>query len=481
MKIAQRFAQNLIWLFSTQFLALSIGFFTVVYAARALGDAAFGQIAFAQNLVNYLLLITDFGFTTKAIPLVAKSHGRTTELTEILIALRLVLAALAVAVTLLGILFIPGAEDKKLVVLLFVLTVPFAVFDLSWVFSAHEKMRPVGLLQVFRSVIVLVLLITVLRFSHNVVTAAFIYLVGAVAAAGMSMFWYRQSFGKFRLNFSRFGIKPFLQQALPLGLSLLMIRLYYGSDVFFLSYFHGDQMVGWYNAGFKITNVLIMIAGFYGSVFLPTLSNQIAQSAENARNIIQQSLRILLAASLPILIIGGIFAGDIIKLIYGVAYLNGAASFQWLLAATAVVFVAVVFTNGMIAFEMQKTFLSLVGLAAMTNVLLNFILIPRLAMLGAGFTATLAQAIVLAGGIYALRAHVDLKSLGAMAIKILLAAVLMALTLLSLRGFNAFVAITSGVVVYVFSLLLAGVLHRDDWNRMVALLPLRQNRGIVSE
>lgn len=481
MKIAHRFARNLFWLTSTQFLALTAGFFTVVYTARALGDTAFGQISFAQNLINYLLLIIDFGFTTKAIPLVAKSHDRTTELTKVIVALRLLLAGLTVVGTLAGLLLVPGSETKKLVVLLFVLTVPLAAFDLGWVFTAHEKMRPVGLLQLFRNAVTLVLLITILRFSTNVVTAGFIYLAGAVLAAGLSLIWYRQSFGKLRLGFSWPQTQPFLYQALPLGLSLLMIRLYYGSDVFFLSYFHGDQMVGWYNAGFKIVNVLIMIAGFYGAVLLPTLSHQIAQSAENARNIMQQSLRILLAAALPVVIAGSIFAGEIITLIYGSSYLNGAAPFRWLLATTAIVFAAVVFTNGMIAFERQKFFLGLVSLAAAVNLALNYLLVPRFAMMGAGFTATLAQAIVLAGGVYALRAHIDLKHLGVLTFKILLAAAFMAFTMLSLRALNAGVAITSGVTVYIISLIILGVLRRHDWNQLVELLRFRQNHSIVSE
>jgi len=473
MKTAQRFARNLFWLTSTQFLALSAGFFTVVYAARALGDTAFGQIAFAQNLVNYLLLITDFGFTTKAVPLLAKARDRTAALTDVIVSLRLLLAGLVTVGTMAGLLFVPGAETKKLVVLLFVLTVPPAVFDLGWVFSAHEKIRPVGLLQLFRNATTFVLLIALLRFNANVVTAAGIYLASAVAAAGLSFIWYQQSFGKLRLSFLWPETKPFLNQALSLGLSLLMIRLYYGSDIFFLSYFHGDQVVGWYNAGFKIVNVLIMIAGFYGAVLLPTLSHKIALSAAPAKNIMQQSLRILLAAVLPILIVCGVFAGEIMTLIYGPAFLPGAASFRWLLVATVIVFAAVVFTNGMIAFEMQNFFLGLVSLAATVNLLLNYFLIPRFAMTGAALTAALAQAMVLAGGVYALRVHVDLKQIGVSTLKILLAAALMALTMSVLRPLNAFAAVTCGAAVYLISLIILGVLQRNDWTQLSNLLRSR--------
>lgn len=481
MKVAHRFARNLFWLTTTQFLALGAGFFTVVYAARALGDVAFGQISFAQNVINYLLLITDFGFTTKAVPLLAKARERTAELADVIVSLRLALAALATAVTMIALLFAPGAETKKLVVLLFVLTVSPAVFDFSWVFSAHEKMRPVGLLQLFRNAATLILLVTFLRFNANVVTAAGIYLIVAVATAGLSFIWYRQSFGKLRLRFSWSSTKPFLDLALPLGLSLLMIRLYYGSDIFFLSYFFGDQMVGWYNAGFKITNVLIMIAGFYGSVLLPTLSHQLARSAENARNIMYQSWRILLAVVLPVLIVGGVFADEMMALIYGPAFLPGAAPFRWLLVATGIVFAAVVFTNGMIAFEMQKFFLGLVAATAAVNLLLNYFVIPRFAMTGAALTAALAQAMVLAGGIYALRSHVDLKHIGAATFKILSAAALMALTLLMLRPLNVFAAIAGGGVVYIAGLITLGVLQRNDWTQLADFFRSRQSGAGISE
>lgn len=481
MKVAHRFARNLFWLTATQFLALSAGFFTVVYSARALGDVAFGQISFAQNLVNYLLLITDFGFTTKAVPLLAKARERTAALTDVVVSLRLLLAVFVTAATMLALVLVPGAETKKLVVLLFVLTVPAAVFDFGWVFSAHEKMRPVGLLQLFRNATTLVLLITILRFSAKVVTASLLYFAGAVAAAGLSFIWYRRNFGKLQLSFSWPQTKSFLGQALPLGLSLLMIRLYYGSDIFFLSYFQGDQTVGWYNAGFKITNVLIMIAGFYGAVLLPTLSHQITLSAAQAKNIMQQSLRILLVAVLPVLIASSVFASEMLTLIYGPAFLPGAAPFRWLLAATGVVFAAVVFTNGMIAFEMQKFFLGLVSLAAAVNLLLNCFLIPRLAMTGAALTATLAQVMVLGGGVYALRRHLDLKEIGVSTLKILLAAALTALTMSALHPFNIFVAIASGLAVYVISLIVLGVLQPSDWTQLLNLLRSRARHGGVSE
>jgi O-antigen/teichoic acid export membrane protein len=481
MKVAHRFAKNLFWLSSAQFFSLVLGFFTVVYIARALGDTAFGQIALAQALLTYLLLITDFGFTTKAISLIAKDRDRTAELAGLIVALRLLLALVAVAGTMVGLLLMPGSEAKKLTILLFALTVPSSVFDLGWIWAAHEKMRQAGCLQLFRSAITFLLAIAILPFSARVQTAGGIYLVAYGSAAALNLFCYRRSFGALRLRFAWRPIKQFLLQALPLGLSLFMIRIYYSSDTFILSYFHGDQVVGWYNAGYKIVNVLIMIAGYYGSVLLPTLSHQIALSAESARNLMHHSFRVLLAAALPFLIGGIFFANDFMAMIFGASYINGAAPLRLLLVATVIIFAGVVFTNGFIAFEMQRMLFGLVSAAAAINVVLNFIMIPSLGMVGAALTTTLAQCIVVAGGVYALRSHVAVDYIRQIALKTILAAALMALAMWLLRSLNVFLAIAGSTLTYIVSLLALGVLRRSDWAQLIGLVKFRQSRTAVSE
>jgi O-antigen/teichoic acid export membrane protein len=482
MKVAQRFAKNLFWLSSAQSLSLVLGFFTVVYIARALGDTAFGQISYAQNLVTYLLLATDFGFTTYAIALVAKQRQRTAEVVELIVSLRLLISLIVVMATCAGLLLIPGSGPKKLTILFFALTVPPSAWDLGWVFSAHEKMRQVGLLQLFRAALTLGLIMAVVRFSPNVQTVGLIYFFAYALAAGLNVIWYRRHFGALlRLQWPRQETKQFLSQALLMGLSLFMIRIYYSSDTFFLSYFHGDQVLGWYNAGYKIVNVLIMIAGYYGSVLLPTLSHQISVSAENTRQIMQHSFRILLVAALPILIGGAIFADDLIPAIYGATFANGSASFQWLLIVSFIVFLGVVFTNGLIAFERQRWLLGLVSAAAAGNLVFNLILIPRLNMIGAAMAKIFAEGLVLAGGVYALRAYIRFAHLSRIALKSILAAGLMALAMLTLRTFNMLLALAGGLVVYIAGLLALGVLRRDDWTQLRSLLNFRQSSAAASE
>lgn len=481
MKIAYRFVKNLFWLSSAQFLSLVVGFFTVVYIARTLGDKAFGQISYAQALLTYLLLATDFGFTTYAIPLVAKERHRTAETVELIVSLRLLIAIIVVMGTAAGLLLIPGPEPKKLTIFFFALTVPASALDMGWVFSAHEKMRQVGLLQLFRAVLTLGLTFIIVRLSPTVQTVGFIYFLAYGLTAALNVIWYRRHFGALRLQLPGQKAKQFLSQALFMGLSLLMIRIYYSSDTFFLSYFHGDQMLGWYNAGYKIVNVLIMIAGFYGSVLLPTLSHQIVLSAENTRNIMQHSFRILLIVALPILIGGTFFADSIILSIYGTAFVKGSSPFQWLLIATFIVFLGVVFTNGLIAFERQKWLLGLVTAAAAINLVINLILIPRLNMVGAAMAKIFAEGLVLAGGVYALRSDIKFAHISQIALKSLVAAALMALAMLTLRSMNVLIVLAGGLIIYISCLTVLGVLRRNDWTQFVSLVKFRQGSAAVSE
>jgi O-antigen/teichoic acid export membrane protein len=260
-----------------------------------------------------------------------------------------------------------------------------------------------------------------------------------------------------------------------------MIRIYYYSDNFLLSCFHGDRVVGWYNAGYKIVHILIGLAGYYGSVFLPTVSNQSIVSAENTRNLVQHSFRLLLVFSLPMLVYGVGFAHEIITTIFGVEYINGVPPFQILLVAMVIVFAGVVFTNSLIAFDGQKTLLILVSIAAALSVGLNLLLIPQIGMTGAALTTTLAEFIVLGGGVYTLRSRINLEIILRTSLKVILAATIMALTLWSLRSINVFLAMMSSALMYIISLLVLGVLHRRDWTQLVNLIKFQLSSNAITE
>jgi O-antigen/teichoic acid export membrane protein len=168
-------------------------------------------------------------------------------------------------------------------------------------------------------------------------------------------------------------------------------------------------------------------------------------------------------------------------MIFGASYINGAAPLRLLLVATVIIFAGVVFTNGLIAFEMQRMLFGLVSAAAAINVVLNFIMIPSLGMVGAALTTTLAQCIVVAGGVYALRSYVAVDYIRQIALKTILAAALMALAMWLLRSINVFLAVAGSALTYIVSLLALGVLRRSDWTQLIGLVKFRQSRTAVSE
>lgn len=59
-------SKQIFLLYILQVVNQALGFFTVPYLARVLGPETYGQVAFAQGLVAYLLLLVTYGFDLSA-------------------------------------------------------------------------------------------------------------------------------------------------------------------------------------------------------------------------------------------------------------------------------------------------------------------------------------------------------------------------------------------------------------------------------
>jgi O-antigen/teichoic acid export membrane protein len=103
-------------------------------------------------------------------------------------------------------------------------------------------------------------------------------------------------------------------------------------------------------------------------------------------------------------IISGIFLLSfperIILLVFGGKYLASAVPLSILAMNVIVVSINVFLGNPMIAWGKQKEYAIAISFGALTNIILNFILIPRYSYIGAAFATLLSEVAVFVGLFY---------------------------------------------------------------------------------
>jgi O-antigen/teichoic acid export membrane protein len=92
------------------------------------------------------------------------------------------------------------------------------------------------------------------------------------------------------------------------------------------------------------------------------------------------------------LIVGGLILGsDLMLMLFGPEYISGTATFKVLLFTLIVVYAGGFIANAVLAFDSQKSFWLYLSLGLVSNIVLDFILIPILGIFGSALATVAAQ------------------------------------------------------------------------------------------
>jgi O-antigen/teichoic acid export membrane protein len=193
--------------------------------------------------------------------------------------------------------------------------------------------------------------------------------------------------------------REFTRHIAPLGLGVLLSALYFRIDVYFLERLHGIEVVGAYNAAFRIVEALRVFPAAALAVAYPMLC---------AATTLSPLRRASLALTAPAVIVGGIVylaAVPLLELIYGSAFTSAAPALQALCWSVPFFFLNYGLTYQLIAWERQQAYLAVAGTALVVNLVFDSLLIPTGQMVGAAYATLATEVVVSVGCVVALRAR----------------------------------------------------------------------------
>jgi O-antigen/teichoic acid export membrane protein len=160
------------------------------------------------------------------------------------------------------------------------------------------------------------------------------------------------------------------------------------SDRFILKAYVGVSAVGVYALGYKIGLVLSLVVNAFLISWQP-LVYKVGQE-EGASVVFSRILTYFLFVGLTIVVAISSFSHEIVALISGPEY-AGAAAFIWLILLSYLLQgVYYIFSTGIMVGDRMHWFSVIVVIGAVVNLLLNFLLIPRLGMQGAAWSTVIS-------------------------------------------------------------------------------------------
>lgn len=383
--------KNLMSLASAELITKLFTFVITIIIARNLQDTDFGKYSFVLAFTSFFAVISDLGLSTLTIREVAKNKYLANKYFGSFFSLKILYSVATILLLSFLINILNYQNDMKLALYIggaYVIVNSFNQFFISF-FRAFERMEYETLVRILEISVVFFGTLYVIHTDYGLVEIVGILLFSSIFRFIISGGLIVNKFVKPELDININFIKSSVTEALPFGLTLFFVVIYFRIDTIMLSIMIGDAAVGWYNVAFNIVHGLsALIGSSIAGVSFPIMAKSLGNK-ENLRKVYITSFQTALIAGLAISILVTIYSEEIIQILYKNQYSNSIPVLKIFIWAFFIICISSISSTLLNSIHKQKivTYGTLLG--AVLNVTLNYILIPKYAVLGAVY-ATIA-------------------------------------------------------------------------------------------
>lgn len=387
--------KNMSWLLGGKVVNMILSFFVSLATARYLGPDNFGSINYVAAYVSFFSSITSLGLSVIVIKEVSMGKEDDNEVIWTGILMRFLTAVLSM-ISVLALVFITDGGDPLIMKIAFLesIGVLASAFDtfMYW-FQGKLLGKYVSIASVIAYLGMSLYRIYLLANNADILWFAFATSVDTLILSFVLMVCYMKENGVHIRASLRVG-KKLMKQSYHYMISGLIAILYSKIDQIMLKHMLDSYSVGLYSAALAIAGLWGMIP----SAFIQSVSPVLYKNAEENRQMfykrLKQSYAGIWLLNICWSVAVSVFSYLIIYILYGKEYLGAQGALiivVWYSGVSAIGSLTQVY----LATENKNKYVNYFALAGLvTDVVLNFLLIPHFGIMGAA-VATLATYIVI--------------------------------------------------------------------------------------
>jgi len=387
---------NFISLTTLQGISYILPIVVLPYLIRVIGIEKFGLIAFAQSLVQYFMILTDYGFSlsaTKTISLIGEHKQKINTVFSSVMTVKLIFAGLSFVILCAILLFVPKFKNDWLVYILSFGTVIGSTLFPVWFFQGKEKMSYIAAVNVISGIAYAIFIFIFIKGPEDFLLVP---LLSSILSIISGIFGLYIAFKKFRLEFilqKYADLKQELKTGWDIFISILSVNAYTTTRTFAVGLLTNNVITGYYSLAERIANIIqtFPMDSFTRAVF-PRISNVFAKNKQRAVAImyrIQDGITLGFVISLPIAFF---LAPWIIKITCGIAYYEVILTLRLLLAAVFFVGANNFKVQFLLVCGKQDLYAKIHIIAALTGLPLIFIFIYQFSYMGAALATVCTEA-----------------------------------------------------------------------------------------
>lgn len=446
---ARKIAYNVVFSSVAKVLSTALALVSIGFITRYLGAEGFGEYSTVVAFLSFFAAILDLGLYSISTREISRKEEETEKIIGNILSLRIVTSLIAFLIVPFVFLFFPYPMEVKRGIAIIAASFFFSsIYQvLNGVFQRSLAMDKVAMSEFMGKVVqvAVVVLAVKLNLGFNWIILAILF---SMLASFSLVFIWSGKYIRLRLQADLAYWKEFLRESFPMGVVAIITFLYYRLDTILLSVMRPSADVGIYNAAFKIIDNVSFFPGMFMGLIMPIMAKNFFAEKEKFRRVSDKTFKVFSIMIVP-LIVGTVFlADDIIRLIGGAGFGESANVLRILIFALAFIFFGNFFNSIMVASNLQKKLMYILGLAAVVNITLNLIFIPKFSYMAASFSSVITEFLVAAVTFWVVVKRADyfpkVKNLGG----ILFSGLMMATVLFFFRGASFFVLFFGSSTVY---------------------------------
>lgn len=373
---------------------------TFPYAARVLLPEGIGAINFLNSIIGYIILLTSLGIPLYAVKEVARFSEEKRERDKVTIEILLfssLLCLLGYVIVWILAHFVPTISSQSSLFYVLSLSILFTSIGANWFYQGIENFKFITVRSLIVKTISAALLFIFVHNPGDLLIYGFI-IVGSTVGGNLINFIHLRKHVTFSgIEIKELNILRHLRPATQVFILNLIVSLYIQLNSVMLGFMAGDDAVGYFTAGTKISHICVMVISSLGTVLLPRCSHLFHQGdMDGFSRVVGKSLSLTQLLSYPMVVglivlavpLTMIFCGDEYYAAIPVAILN----------APVVYIISMTNLMGMqILYPMDKIKIVIISVSggAVVNLVLNILLIPGLEATGAAIATLAAETMVL--------------------------------------------------------------------------------------
>lgn len=269
------------------------------YLMIKLGTYGYGHVGFSLSVIQYMIIIIDFGFNlsaTKKIAIAGDNRVKRSGIFWAIVAAKTFLLAISIFIMLI---LIVCVETFRLYGTAIIATVPMLIgstYTFMWLYQGIGKIRLFSILNTISKIILLPLIFIYVKTPDDYVVAAFlqsaVFLFTAIAS-GIHIY-YKKWIVKQRPTMR--DIKNEISDSFPLFLSSASTSVYTQLTVVIIGFFCATETVGLYTSAERIMRAACFVLYTpLNQVYFPKISALASKNRAEAENVFKRAKIIIMS------------------------------------------------------------------------------------------------------------------------------------------------------------------------------------------